>query len=102
MWPRLIGRGELTMKVAQEKYPRGFNVATAHRPWRTPAVLIHLPAQHNASMWPRLIGRGERLQARRLFVRSRKGFNVATAHRPWRTRHTTQPNKLRSKRFNVA
>ena len=65
---------------------RGFNAATARRPWRTSASSTGDSVRRlQASMRPRPEGRGEPSLRRRLASRAIDRFNAATARRPWRT-----------------
>src|SRR5947209_19162771 len=58
--PRLIGRGEPPWSGPGSATRKGFNSATADRPWRTGGGYGVKTALAGASIRPRLIGRGER------------------------------------------
>ncbi len=65
-------------------HDRGFNAATARRPWRTWRRKSPMATAANASMRPRHEGRGEPPTCNPI-AHAHHRFNAATARRPWRT-----------------
>ncbi len=80
--PKTVENGELQHQPRRGS--RGFNAATARRPWRTLPVDRIQNAHDKASMRPRPEDRGER-GAVLLGQLGNGSFNAATARRPWRT-----------------